>query len=234
LTDLIPPGLSQPPQPSHDGPPSAVTPGFDPGSGPVVTCRYCHNTPAVQTTFRQHTGMIILMKFGKIEGPFCRNCGLSAFRSTTGHTLLAGWWGWISIFVAPITILMNVIRRNKVAKLPPPVIGPEGLTPADPGKPLYRRPVILGLLLPVLVAGFFTAVIISDQVENQVGKCVTVAANQVDIQFIDCDLRHDGVITQVVDRADQCPADSLGAVSRETSSGLNRDGGKVLCIGPSQ
>jgi hypothetical protein len=89
-------------------------------------------------------------------------------------------------------------------------------------------------MLPVLVAGFFTAVIISDQVENQAGKCVTVAANQVDVQFITCDLRHDGVITQVVDRADQCPADSLGAVSRQTSSGLSIDGGKVLCIGPSQ
>jgi hypothetical protein len=92
--------------------------------------------------------------------------------------------------------------------------------------------VVIGLLLPLLAAGLVTTVIISDRVDNQVGKCVTVAANQVDVQFVDCGMRHDGVITQVVDRADQCPADSLGAVSRQTSSGLNTDGGKVLCVGP--
>jgi hypothetical protein len=224
MTDLFPPTLSQPAAP---GSPYSAAP-----APPPLVCRFCGNGPAVSTTFRQHTGMIILMKFNAIEGPFCRDCGLYSFRSTTGHTLLAGWWGWASAIIAPITILINLFRRGKVAKLAAPVIGPGGRTPADPGKPLYRRAAILGLGFPVLVAALFAAVIISDRPTSQVGKCIQVAANQVDVTFVSCSGTHDGVITQVVDKADDCPAESLGAVSRETSSGLNTDGGKVLCIGP--
>lgn len=231
MTESIPPSTFQPSTPLADQPHSPVLPLFHPNLGPQLLCRYCHNGPAVQTTFRQHTGMLILMKFASIEGPFCRNCGLHAFRSTTSHTIIAGWWGWLSAFITPVTILINVLRREKVAKLAPPVVGPNGLTPADPGKPLLRRPAVLGLLLPVLAVAFFAFVVISDRPDSQVGKCIQVGENQVDVTFVDCSLRHDGVITMVVDRADQCPVDALGAVSRQTSSGLNRDGGKVLCIG---
>jgi hypothetical protein len=87
VTDLFPPNLSQPPsQPAAGG--SIASYG---SQSSQLLCRFCNNGPAAQTTFRQHTGMIIVMKFSKIVGPFCRNCGLAAFRSTTAHTLLAGW-----------------------------------------------------------------------------------------------------------------------------------------------
>src|SRR5437899_963676 len=97
MTDLFPPTLSDGPAPR----PVAYAP-----AAPI--CRYCGNGPAVQTTFRRHTGMIIIMKFGSVAGPFCRDCGLYAFRATTGHTLLAGWWGYASFVIAPITILINL------------------------------------------------------------------------------------------------------------------------------
>jgi hypothetical protein len=221
----------QPPAyPPHQG--SPVQPSIPYQAGTLL-CRFCNNGPAVQTTFRQHTGMIILMKMERIEGPFCHNCGLAAFRSTTAHTLIAGWWGWISVVAAPITILVNLINRRKVAKLAPAQVIPGGMTPADPGKPVYLRPQFLGLFVPVVLAGLITLVAISDKAENQVGKCIQVSDNQVDVKFVDCDLPHDGVITAVADRADLCPADSIGAVSRQTFTGVSQDDGKVLCIGKS-
>lgn len=229
MTDLFPPDLSTPAQPS---PPVAYgVPASGPAAGtPGLLCRFCGNGPAVQTVFRQHTGMIILMKFNAIEGPFCRDCGLYSFRATTGHTLLAGWWGIASAILGPLTLLVNVIRRPKVARLAPPVIGPEGRTPVDPGKPLWKRANIIGLAFPLLVIAFFIA-LPGGGAQDQVGRCVKVASNQVDIFFVSCSSSHDGIITQVVDRADQCPADGLGAVSRETTNGLSVDGGKVLCVG---
>ncbi len=227
MTELIPPGTT-PPTTAYAPPP--LLPVFDPATH--IVCRFCGNVPAVQTTFRQHTGIILVMKFGKVEGPFCRNCGLYAFRSTMSHTLVAGWWSWLSLIAAPITILVNLVRRQKVAKLPPPMVQPGGRIPVDPGKPLYKRAAILGVLLPVLIAGMFAAIIISDQPENQVGKCVEVLSDQ-NVDFVSCTQSHDGIIIAVVDNEDQCPADTIGVVERVFSTGRNSDGGKLFCIGAS-
>jgi hypothetical protein len=227
VSDLIPPGTTPP---STAYAPYPVQPVFDPAAH--LVCRFCGNMPAVQTTFRQHTGIIVVMKFDKVVGPFCRNCGLYAFRSTMSHTLVAGWWSWLSLIIAPITILINLVRRAKVAKLPPPMVTPPGRIPVDPGKPLYKRAAMLGLLVPVLVAGMFTAVIIADQPENQVGKCVrTLSDDRVD--FVSCTQANDGIVIAVVEDEDQCPADSIATVERLYSSGRNSDGGKLFCIGAS-
>jgi hypothetical protein len=225
VSELIPPGTT-PPSTAYAPPP--LQPVFDPAAH--LVCRFCGNVPAVQTSFRQHTGIILVMKFGKVAGPFCRNCGLYAFRSTMSHTLVAGWWSWFSLIAAPITMLVNLVRRQKVANLPPPMVTPTGRIPVDPGKPLYKRPAILGLLLPVAFAGMFAAVIVADQPENQVGKCVRVLSDN-NVDFVSCGQTNDGLITAVVDNEDQCSADTIAVVERLFSSGRNSDGGKLFCIG---
>ncbi|MGI5240952.1 hypothetical protein [Dactylosporangium sp. CA-139066] len=131
----------------------------------AVRCRFCGCVPAVQTTFRGHQGMIILMRFLSLQGPFCRDCGLATFRSMTSKTLIQGWYSYGSIIAAPITILINLFRRGKVASLPAPQPAADGSgqRPMDPGKPLLARPMsIIGLCIPVALFVLFVVAVTLD------------------------------------------------------------------------
>lgn len=120
-----------------------------------VQCRFCGCVPAAETTFRGHRGMIIMMSFLHMKGPFCRDCGLSVFRDMTAKTLIGGWWGYLSFAITPFTVLINLARRGKVANLAPPMPPPDGSehgTPADPGPPLMTRPIaIIGAGVPLFL-----------------------------------------------------------------------------------
>jgi hypothetical protein len=120
----------------------------------ATQCRLCGSVPAVDVTFREHHGMIIMMQFLRLRGPFCRDCGLATFRRMTAKTLIRGWYGYASFVITPITVLINVIRRGKVASLPAPTPPPTGPSrqPMDPGPPLMARPMaLIGLAIPVVV-----------------------------------------------------------------------------------
>jgi len=118
-----------------------------------LVCRLCGCGPAADVTFRGHQGMIIVMRFLSAPGPFCRDCGLAAFRTMTARTLVQGWYGYISFVVAPFTVLLNLYRRGKVANLPRPTPTPFGHgRPMDPGPRLLARPMTLvGLLIPFTI-----------------------------------------------------------------------------------
>jgi hypothetical protein len=133
-------------------------------STPVVTCRICGCGPAAQVTFRGHRGLIVLAQFLSMDGPFCRDCGLATFRRMTANTLLLGWWGAISVIATPVTLLINLVRRGKVAGLAPPqrvpgVVGALAPAPLDPGKPVLARPQSVTLF--VLLGAFIVVTIIS-------------------------------------------------------------------------
>ncbi len=120
----------------------------------ATQCRLCGCVPAANVTFREHQGMILIMRFVHLKGPFCRDCGLATFRRLTANTLIRGWYGYASSVITPITVLINLIRRGKVASLPAPVPPPVGPSrhPMDPGAPLMARPVaLIGLSIPVVV-----------------------------------------------------------------------------------
>jgi hypothetical protein len=128
-------------------------PGAQPAYAPegVLPCRFCGSIPAAQVKFRGHQGMIVLMRFLSTEGPFCRDCGLGVFRHMTSRTLVQGWYGYGSFIITPFTVLMNLIRRGKVAALAPPQPNPYGTShpPADPGPRLLERPLTwVGLVIP--------------------------------------------------------------------------------------
>lgn len=119
-------------------------------------CRFCGCVPAAEVTFRGHRGMVLIMQFLSASGPFCRDCGLATFRSMTAKTLIQGWYGYASLMITPITVLINLARRGQVANLPAPQLVPDGMcrTPMDPGPPLFARPsAVIGLALPFLVIG---------------------------------------------------------------------------------
>jgi hypothetical protein len=126
------------------------------GQMPMASCRLCGSVPAVAATFRGHVGMIFLMRFKRFEGPFCRDCGLGTFRHMTSYTLVQGWYGYGSFFITPITVIINLVRRNRVANLAPPQPNPFGPSrqPMNPGPRLLARPMSwLGLAVPVVILG---------------------------------------------------------------------------------
>jgi len=122
------------------------------GTGPQ--CRFCGCVPAADTTFRGHRGMLVIMQFRHVRGPFCRDCGLATFRKMTADTLIQGWYGYISFVVTPVTVLINLARRGKVANLPVPMPPPSGQhsRPMDPGPALLARPTaLIGLAIPFVL-----------------------------------------------------------------------------------
>jgi hypothetical protein len=119
-------------------------------ASPTPGCRICGSVPAAPVTFRAHRGMVVLMQFRSLPGPFCRDCGLWSFRRMTADTLLQGWWGLASFFITPIVLLINLCLRHRVAGLPAP--GPSRYGPSHPspgpGKPLLAQPqAIAGLVI---------------------------------------------------------------------------------------
>jgi hypothetical protein len=117
----------------------------------VTACRLCGSVPAAPAKFRGHQGFIVMMRFLSLDGPFCRDCGLATFRAMTSRTLVQGWYGYASFIITPITVLMNIARRGKVASLPAPQPNPYGPSrpPMEPGPRLLQRPMtIIGLGIP--------------------------------------------------------------------------------------
>jgi hypothetical protein len=149
---------------TYPAPQQQYAPQYAPQQAPVVQCRFCGCVPAVNTKFRGHQGMIVLMRFLSQPGPFCRDCGLATFRTMTSRTLVQGWYGYASFVITPITVLMNLVRRGKVAALPPPQQPPYGAfgRPLDPGPALLARPMtIIGLGIPVALIILLVAVIVA-------------------------------------------------------------------------
>lgn len=151
----IPPGQTPVPDaPAPLVPPNGYAVPLPAYPQQLVRCRFCGCVPAAEVTFRGHRGMLIMMQFLHVSGPFCRDCGLAAFRNMTARTLIQGWYGYASSVITPITVLINLARRGAVANLSAPVPPPDGPSrrPADPGPPLLARPTaVIGLAIPVVV-----------------------------------------------------------------------------------
>jgi hypothetical protein len=113
--------------------------------------------------------MIVIMRFLSMEGPFCRDCGLATFRSMTSKTLVQGWYGYASFVITPITVLVNLIRRGKVASLSAPQPAPHGQSrrPMDPGPSLMSRPMTwIGLCVPIGLALLIIVLIVASALSS--------------------------------------------------------------------
>ncbi|MFD0265830.1 hypothetical protein ACFVGY_04435 [Streptomyces sp. NPDC127106] len=123
-----------------------------PGQQAAHDCRLCGSVPAAPGTVRGHQGMLVLMRFLRTEGPLCRDCGLATYRRMQSDTLWQGWWGPLSLFITPVTLLMNLGPRAAYYRL----ASPSGaiLRPLDPGRPLWRRPPALLLIVAAVLVSF--------------------------------------------------------------------------------
>ena len=207
-----------------------------PGAEMGLQCRFCGSFPAVDATVRGHQGLIILMRFLKLQGPFCRSCGIASVRDMTAKSLWQGWWGVGSSIVNPITMLRNIGPMQKFKSLPEPAPGAPG-RPMDPGKPLFRRPAILGLLLPILV---IAAIVISNLTttttsEAAVGQCVVNNGTDDDpkVKVVDCTSSDAAykIIGKLDDSTDDSQCDQFEGV--EASYTVERGSTKyTLCLAP--
>ena len=150
--------MTQSPRP--DQPPALYVVPSPPAAPPGPACRACGARPAIAATARAHRGLVIVMQFRSIEGPFCRDCGISVVRRLSEQTLWQGWWSPVSLFVAPVVLGLNLVLRIRFDRLPAPVRAAGAALPMDPGRPLFLRPAILGILVPIaLVVAVAIAVV---------------------------------------------------------------------------
>ncbi|MDX6240412.1 MAG: hypothetical protein QOG10_5232 [Kribbellaceae bacterium] len=185
-----PQSFGQPAQPFGMPPQADPGPGFAVppiGPGAVLSCRFCGSIPAVSATVRGHQGFLIRMRFLKLEGPFCRTCGIATHRDMTAKSLWQGWWGVGSSIFNPITMLINLPQRAKFNRLAEPVPGAPG-QPMDPGKPLFLRPAILGFLVPIAVIALIVIGVQRDPQYASVGDCVqnTGSIKTPNVSVVDC------------------------------------------------
>lgn len=164
------PAPPHPQQSAGFGPPSAgwgtvpgqaVPPGAH-GAQPVVQCRACGGWPAARVTFRRHQGVLLMMRFHRIDGPFCRNCATVVYREETAGTLWQGWWSPLSLVLfTPGTLISNRVALARTNKLAEPAGGFPAYR-ARPGKPVLRRASSLAALAPLAWAVWVIANIVND------------------------------------------------------------------------
>jgi hypothetical protein len=102
-------------------PPHHPLPPHGYGLASPLACEICGAIPAVHAVVRGHQGLVITLRFLTKEGTFCRTCGTATYRRMTSDTLWQGWWGLLSVFAAPVTLVMNIGARSRIRALPQPV-----------------------------------------------------------------------------------------------------------------
>ncbi|MCF3181048.1 hypothetical protein IPZ70_14065 [Streptomyces polychromogenes] len=166
------PGAGHPAQPApgfpaQQGGPGAAPPGAMPhdpayappyGHAPAPGCRNCGAPQAALFSVRAHVGVLVLMRFHTLNGPFCRPCGRSLVRTMTTKTLCQGWWSPLSLVLfTPFTLFWNLLAAIKFGKLPDPTPAP-GRQPLEEGPPVHARPLAYVAIIPLL---WFTWVIVN-------------------------------------------------------------------------
>ncbi|WP_190017494.1 LppU/SCO3897 family protein [Streptomyces lucensis] len=109
-------------------------------------------------TIRGHQGMVVIMRFLRRQGVFCHPCALALFRDMQADTLIAGWWGPLSVIITPFTLLANLSALSGIRRIPVPVAA-GWRPPLDPGRPVFRRPAGILALIPLAVLGLLVAAV---------------------------------------------------------------------------
>ena len=77
-------------------------------------CQSCGGPgPTTHTAFRQNIGAVVMRFTKTIEGELCRSCVRKHFTETTLITVAVGWLGMVSILVAPVFVVLNVVNVFK-------------------------------------------------------------------------------------------------------------------------
>ena len=81
---------------------------------PVPACQACHGPgPVAHAVFRRNIGALIARFEKRIEGRMCGACLGKSFWSYTLTTVAVGWLGMISLIVAPIYVIANIVSYTR-------------------------------------------------------------------------------------------------------------------------
>ena len=148
----------------HDselGKPAPSEPPADPTN--TDGCMICGSTPANHVVFRRQQGMLYRRRIWRVEGTVCRDCGRSVGRDWQSRTLIAGWWGMISLFVNSYYVLANTVELFGLFGLDRPDRDPATASPLP--APLDPKPPLILRLGPL----FFVALIVVIILVNRAG-----------------------------------------------------------------
>lgn len=85
----------------------------------LACCQACGSeSPVKYVEFYQNVGALVVRFHRSIKGNLCKKCIHSNFWKMTLTTLTVGWLGYISIVVAPVFIIGNLIRYVGAIGLP--------------------------------------------------------------------------------------------------------------------
>jgi hypothetical protein len=110
----------------------------------MSVCYECGlQVPTKSVEFRQNIGALV-MRFSRTwKGDICKSCSHGVFWKMTLITLAVGWLGTISLIMAPIFIISNIVQyilcltlpsADKVAAVPEPA-APAPIAPIAPMPP---------------------------------------------------------------------------------------------------
>lgn len=119
-------------------------------------CDLCGFLPAQRLRIHQTIGMVVVFQHTNFTGDYCRMCGNELLRKAQNLTVIAGWWGLISLFATLLILVSNTVSFLRVRRMPRPlqrdpmVVTPNPF-PLPDGSPLLARPGIW--VLACLVTG---------------------------------------------------------------------------------
>ena len=101
----------------------------------AILCQGCgFEVPTAYVEYRQNIGALVLRVSQRYKGYLCQRCNRKIFWKATLITACFGWWGLISLFVAPVYLLGNLVTYLRTRSLPQ--------VPPDAGPPRYDDTVI--------------------------------------------------------------------------------------------
>jgi Protein of unknown function (DUF2510) len=103
-----------------------------------LPCQACGAGPSAELKLNRLRGLLLLFVVTTWKGRWCRDCAVGPFREAQNFTLAWGWWGWLTIFLTPVALLMNLRQLHVGQRLPRPV-GRRARV-LSPGMPLNQRP----------------------------------------------------------------------------------------------
>lgn len=184
-------------------------------------CMFCASSPVHEATFHRQVGLLFVRRRAKRTVRACRDCGRHVGRTMQNLTLWQGWWGLISLFTNVGTVIGNATHLRRFHRLEAPRAGEDRierplLTPMDPGRTIFLRSGMVGIVVAAVAASF---VITSDfhltggganrpasAFNYQVGDCVLQTSSQhIDGTTSCTSADSGGVILAIVPTLAQCP-----------------------------
>lgn len=97
-------------------PPRAAQSRTAPPERASAPCRYCGGPNAVSGAVHTVTGMLIVWRWGSVEGPFCVDCVESIYGEAQSRTALLGWWSIVSVFFTPLVLIANSVTLGRARR----------------------------------------------------------------------------------------------------------------------